>query len=91
MRRLHQGNAAFGMLAHQGMPEQLKFAAAGMVEQDFDELADRPALPGKRAVERGKAGGHGGARGPGKLRGPPQGGMDVFRMPKQDAGAGHAG
>lgn len=88
--RPHQRNAALRKLASQRMPEQQEFAAARTSEHDFNELPHRPAPARKRLVQRREARGHSVARRPGKLSGPPQGGVDEFRVPKQEGGAGHA-
>lgn len=91
MGRLHQRDVTFGKLMGKRMLEQLQFAATRAIEHDFYELANRPAMAGQGLVKLCKACGRRGAYRPGKLGGPPKGGMDEFRMLKQGRGAGHRG
>ncbi len=89
MGRFDQGNAAFGKLPGQSRTKELKFTAAGPLDEDFDQLPDRPALTRQGLVETCKAGGNSGPRWPGKLVRPPEGRVDLFRVSKQKGRKAH--
>ena len=71
MGGVHQGDITFRKLMGKRVPKQLQFTAAGAIEQDFYELADRPAMTWQRLIKFCKTGGRCGTCRPGKLGGPP--------------------
>lgn len=54
VRRMNQGNAAFGIQPGQGRLQQKDFAYARLAGHELNQRARRPALAGKLGIQRGK-------------------------------------
>lgn len=78
MRRLQQDDAALGA-GLQGRAQQAHLADAGLLLQQFDEGADRPAAAGQLGRERRMPRIDAARAAPRQLRCPPERGVQGFR------------